>query len=62
LIAAVLGVQCVVALVSLGTCVYWSGHAVEGKATCENINSMIAQLLTGALAAGLAFVAGKRDK
>jgi len=62
LIAGVLGVQCVVALVSLGLCVYWSGHAVEGKTSCENISNTIAQLLTSALAAALAFVAGKRDK
>jgi hypothetical protein len=62
LIAGVLAVQCVVALVSLGTCVYWSGAVVEGKANCENINATIGQLLTGALAAALAFVAGKRDK
>ena len=61
LIAAVLAVQCVVALVNLGTCVYWSGSVVEGKTNCENINASIAQLLTSALAAALAFVAGKRN-
>jgi hypothetical protein len=62
LIAGVLAVQCLIALISLGLCVYWSGHAVEGKTSCENINSIITQLLTSALAAALAFVAGKRDK
>jgi hypothetical protein len=62
LIAAILGVQCVVALVSLGLCAYWSGHAVEGKVSCDNISALVNQLLTSALAAALAFVAGKREK
>jgi hypothetical protein len=62
LIAAVLGVQCVIALVSIGLCAYWSGSAVEGKVNCENINNIITQLLTNAMAAALAFVAGKREK
>jgi hypothetical protein len=65
LIAAILGVQCLVALVGLGACIYWSGSVIEGKWTCENINSTLNQLLTGALAAALAFAAGftrKDDK
>jgi hypothetical protein len=64
LIAAILGVQCLIALISLGLCAYWSGHVVEGKGTCENINALLSQLLTGALAAALAFAAGftKKDK
>ena len=62
LIAAILGVQCLVAVISLGLCVYWSGHVVEGKGSCENINATLNQLLTSALAAALAFVAGKREK
>jgi hypothetical protein len=64
LIAAILGVQCLVALISLGLCAYWSGHVVEGKGSCENINQLLSQLLTGALAAALAFAAGfnKKDK
>jgi len=64
LIAAILAVQCLVALVGLGACIYWSGSVIEGKWTCENINQTLNQLLTGALAAALAFAAGftKRDK
>jgi hypothetical protein len=62
LIAAVLAVQCMIALVAIGLCAYWSGSAVEGKTSCENINSMITQMLTNAMAAALAFVAGKRDR
>ena len=66
LIAAILAVQCLVALVGLAACIYWSGAIVEGRTawTCENINGTLGQLLTGALAAALAFTAGftKRDK
>ena len=64
LIAAILAVQCLVVLAGLAACIYWSGAVVEGRWTCENINSSLNQLLTGALAAALAFAAGftKRDK
>ena len=64
LIAAILAVQCLVALVGLAACVYWSQHIVEGRWTCENINQTLNQLLTGALAAALAFAAGftRKDK
>jgi len=63
LIAAILAVQCLVALAGLATCIYWSGSVIDGKWTCENINATLNQLLTGALAAALAFAAGftKRD-
>jgi len=64
LISAVLGVQCFIALMGLAACLYWSEHVVEGKWSCENINATLNQLLTGALAAALAFAAGfaKKDK
>lgn len=64
LIAAVLAFQCVVALLAVSACLYWSGAVISGKWTCENINSTLNQLLSGALAAALAFTAGftKRDK
>jgi hypothetical protein len=64
LIAAILAVQCLVALVGLAACVYWSRHIVEGNWKCDNINQTLNQLLTGALAAALAFAAGfvKKDK
>jgi len=64
LIAAILGVQCLVALAGLAACIYWSGAIIEGKWSCENINSTLNQLLTGALAAALAFAAGftRKDK
>jgi hypothetical protein len=58
LIAAILGVQCMVALLYLGTCIYWIEAVIAGKGNCENINSMLSQLLSGALAAALAFAAG----
>jgi len=66
LIAAILGVQCLVALVGLAACMWWSGAIIEGRTTwtCENINATLNQLLTGALAAALAFAAGftRKDK
>lgn len=66
LIAAVLAVQCLVALVGLAACIWWSGSIIEGRTTwtCENINQTLNQLLTGALAAALAFAAGfvRKDK
>lgn len=64
LIAAVLAVQCLSALLAVGACLYWSERVVEGKWTCENINATLNQLLSGALAAALAFAAGfmKKDK
>jgi hypothetical protein len=64
LISAILGVQCLTALTGLAACLYWSGHIVEGKWSCENINSTLNLLLQGALTAALAFTAAftKRDK
>jgi len=64
LIAAILGVQCLVALVGLSACIYWSRAIIEGKWTCENINATLNQLLSGALAAALAFTAAftKKDR
>ena len=64
LIAAILAVQCLVVLAGLAACIYWSGAVVDGRWSCENINASLNQLLTGALAAALAFAAGftKRDK
>jgi len=64
LISAVLAVQCAVALIGLGACLYWSERIVDGKWSCDNINATLSQLLTGALAAALAFAAGfsRNDK
>lgn len=64
LIAAILAFQCIVALLALGVCIYWSGAVIAGKATCENINNLLNQLMSGALAAALAFTAGftRKDK
>ena len=63
LIAAILAVQCLAALAGLAACIYWSGAVIEGRWSCENINSTLTQLLTGALAAALAFAAGfAKDK
>jgi hypothetical protein len=64
LIAAILAFQCLVALLALFVCIYWSGSVIAGKASCENINGLLNQLMSGALAAALAFTAGfaKKDK
>ena len=65
LIAAILAVQCLVALVGLAACIWWSGRSSRVTTwTCENINQTLNQLLTGALAAALAFAAGfvRKDK
>ena len=58
LIAAVLSFQCLVALLAVGACLYWSGSVIEGKWTCENISATLNQLMSSALAAALAFTAG----
>lgn len=64
LIASILAFQGIVALSGLVFCAYWGDRIVEGKYECANINTTINQLLTGALAAALAFTAGftRRDK
>ena len=64
LIAVVLAVQCTAALLAVAACLYWGQAVIEGKWTCENINATLNQLLSGALAAALAFAAGfsKKDK
>jgi hypothetical protein len=64
LIASILGVHCLVVLVSLCACLWWGEAVVQGKWTCENISNHISQLLAGALAAALAFSAGfnRKDK
>ena len=63
LISAILAFQCMVAFTGLVFCVYWGERIVEGKYSCEGIGSQLNQLLTGALAAALAFTAAftKRD-
>jgi hypothetical protein len=58
LIAGVLAFQCIVALVGLAHCLYWGQHIIEGKGSCDNINATLNQLMSGALAAALAFAAG----
>jgi hypothetical protein len=58
LIAAVLAVQCTAAMLAVAACLYWGQAVIEGKWTCENINATLNQLLSGALAAALAFAAG----
>jgi threonine/homoserine/homoserine lactone efflux protein len=58
LIAAILGVQCLIALMSAVTCIYWTASIVEGHATCEPVMNRLSELLMGALAAALAFSKG----
>lgn len=65
LIASILAVHCVVVLMGMGACLWWGEAVVQGgKWTCENISNHISQLLSGALAAALAFAAGfnRKDK
>lgn len=62
LLAAVLAFQCVVGLIGLAHCVYWSRHIVEGSYTCKEIGTTLNSLLQGALAAALAFAAGFSKK
>ena len=65
LIAAILAVQCLVALVGLAACIYWSGAIIEGRRLdLREHQPTLNQLLTGALAAALAFAAGftRKDK
>lgn len=58
LIAAILGVQCLIALMSAATCMYWTGAIVEGRASCGPVMDRLSELLMGALAAALAFSKG----
>jgi hypothetical protein len=58
LIAAVLGVQCAVALASAGVCIYWTAAIVEGRLSCASVMDRLGDLLTTALAAALAFSKG----
>jgi hypothetical protein len=64
LIAAVLCFQGIVALTGLAFCLYWGERIVEGNYNCNQIGTTLNQLLSGALAAALAFTAAftKRDK
>lgn len=62
LIASVLAVHCVVVLVGLTACIYWSERIVEGRWNCDNINGTLNQLLGAALAAALAFAGGFAKK
>jgi hypothetical protein len=65
LIAAILAVHGLIVLMGMGACLYWGEAVVTGgRWTCENISNHINQLLSGALAAALAFSAGfnRKDK
>jgi len=62
LIAAILAVHCIIALLVTGACLYWSGEIVAGKFSCDKASSTLSELLTGALAAALAFAGGFNRK
>jgi hypothetical protein len=62
LIAGVLAAHCMVALASIGWCIYHGDSIVGGRYSCENIGSQLNQLLTAALAAALAFAGGLAKK
>jgi hypothetical protein len=55
LVAAVLAVQCVVVLVMVGTCLWWSRAIVEGRFSCAGAADRSTELLVSALAAAIAF-------
>ena len=55
LIAAVLGVQCIVVLAGVAFC--WTATTSE---RCSELRGMLSELLTAALAAALAFSGGAR--
>jgi hypothetical protein len=64
LVAGILTFQCVVVLIGVLFCIYWSPEIVEGKYKCESLGQMLNELLTMALASALAFAGGftKKDK
>lgn len=55
LVAGVISVQCLVVLVGI---VYCAVINIERPAGCEGLRGMLGELLTGALAAALAFAGG----
>ena len=62
LIAAILGVHCVIAVVGVGFCVYWGDAITSGRFKCENVGASLTELLSAALAAALAFAGGSSRK
>ncbi len=62
LVAAVLAVQCIVALATVGACIYWSGSIVDGRFSCGPAADRVKDLMVEALAVALAFGSGQRGK
>ena len=62
LIAAILGTHCLVVLIGLLFCVWYGQEIVAGSYKCSNIGVSMGELLSGALAAALAFSAGFNRK
>jgi hypothetical protein len=58
LVALVIAVQCLVVLIGIGSCLYFSNVIIERHGHCD-IQDRLMQIMNQALAAALAFGAGK---
>lgn len=59
LIAAILAVHAIVVLASVTACLVYARDVLEGKFVCDR-DDRLSALLSGALAAALAFAGGKK--
>jgi hypothetical protein len=57
LVAAVLGVQCLVVIAAIAVCIWFSDEIVRGNFKCDSDGHLF-ELLGSALSAALAFAAG----
>lgn len=64
LIAAILGVECLVVVIGVLTCLYYADVIIKDPAIVCDPKDRLSGLLTGALAAALAFAGGftRKDK
>lgn len=62
LVAAVLAVQCLIALATVGACLWWSSAIVDGRFSCAPAADRVMDLMVGALAAALAFSGNRTGK
>lgn len=61
LVAAILGVHCVVVLAGVVVCVWQIAHTAPGAFVCDK-EGRLGDLLAGALAAAIAFAGGLRGR
>ena len=59
LVAGVLAVECVIALATVGACLWWSREIVEGRYSCGPAGERVSEMMVGALAAALALTTFK---